>query len=81
MYRLPKIFLVLSFAASAAACGGGNSGFLMPVDTALNPFVAPETDEIIAEEESGEEEYEEYADEEEETPASAPVAPATDVVK
>ncbi|MBL4632561.1 MAG: hypothetical protein JKY56_01740 [Kofleriaceae bacterium] len=81
MYRLPKIFLVLSFAASAAACGGGNSGFLMPTDTALNPFVAPETDELIAEDES-EEEYEEYEDEEEEeTPTPTPTVPTTDVVK
>ncbi len=78
MNRLPKLLLSLFFTAGLLACGGGKSGFLIPTDTALNPFVAPEAGELIADEgadDEEEEEYEDYEDEEGEAqspPASAP---------
>lgn len=82
MNRLPKIFLALSFTLGAAACGGGNSGFLIPADTGLNPYVAPETDELLGGEETGseEEDYEDYEDEEEEGAETAPTTPAAPAV-
>lgn len=65
MSRISNIVLILSFVIGASACGGGWSGYYIPVDTELKPFVAPEADELVddaSEEDEGD--YEDYEDEE-----------------
>jgi hypothetical protein len=76
MNRFTNVLVALTLAAGLAACGGGYSGFLIPIESELNPWVAPEADEL-ADEDEEEEEYEEYVDEEEEDAAPAkPAKPA-----
>ncbi len=80
MNRFASVIAAVSLAASLAACGGGYSGFILPVESELNPWVAPEADEFIAEDVPAEsdEDYEDYEDEEEgdeePAPAAAPAA-------
>ena len=86
MNRFTNVLVALSLAIGLAACGGGYSGFLIPIETDLKPWVAPEADELVAdddeEDEEDEEDYEDYEDEEEATPAAAPAAaPAPAPVK
>ncbi len=79
MNRFANVFVAVSLAVGLAACGGGYSGFIIPVESELNPWVAPEADEFVTEDTAGDsdEDYEDYEDEEEgeEAPA-APAAPA-----
>ncbi len=84
MNRFANAIVALCFAAGLTACGGGYSGFILPVESELNPWVAPATDEILpgedATETSGDDgDYEDYEDEEDggaTAPAVAPPAPA-----
>ena len=74
MNRYSHGLLALCFFAGLTACGGGYSGFVIPVESELKPWVAPEADEILpAEEGSDDEDYEDYEDEEEDE-AVAPAA-------
>ena len=78
MHRFTHVLAPLAFALSLAACGGGNSGYIIPIETELKPWVAPEAEELVAEEDEGEEEeFEDYEDEEEEAEAAPAAAPAT----
>lgn len=84
MHRFTNVLVALSLAAGLAACGGGYSGFIIPVETDLKPWVAPEADELVADDEEEEEDgedYEDYEDEEDATPAAAAPAPAPPAVK
>ena len=86
MHRFTNVLVALSLAIGLAACGGGYSGFLIPIETELKPWVAPEADELVADDDEDEEdgeEYEDYEDEEEDeaTPAAAPAPAATPAVK
>lgn len=74
MNRFTNVLVALTFAAGLTACGGGYSGFIIPIESELKPWVAPEADELVDEDDEEEEEYEEYVDEEEED--AAPVKPA-----
>ena len=78
MKRFTNVLVALTFAAGLTACGGGYSGFLIPIESELKPWVAPEADELVDDDDcEEEEEYEEYVDEEEEEAAPAkPAAPA-----
>ncbi|MCP4445990.1 MAG: hypothetical protein GY811_11685 [Myxococcales bacterium] len=78
MRRFAKVFVALCLTAGLTACGGGYSGFILPVESDLNPWVAPEADELIsdggpAQEDDGD--YEDYEDEEGD--AEAPAATET----
>lgn len=82
MHRFTNVLVALSLAFGLAACGGGYSGFLIPIETKLKPWVAPEADELVADSDDEEavdevdfEDYEDYEDGEENAPAPAP-APA-----
>ncbi len=76
MNRFTNVFIALSLAAGLAACGGGYSGFLIPIESDLKPWVAPEADELVAsDDDDDDEDYEEYEDEEDEDGA-APAKPA-----
>lgn len=79
MHRFTNLFVALFMAAGLAACGGGYSGFIIPVESDLKPWVEPEADEFLGEDEDegddGEEDYEDYEDEEGDEPA-APAKPA-----
>ncbi len=83
MNRLANIFVALCLAAGLTACGGGYSGFIIPVESELNPFVAPEADELVSNDtaEAGDDEdYEDYEDEEggdEPAPTEAPTPAST----
>jgi hypothetical protein len=79
MHRFTNIFVALFLAAGLAACGGGYSGFIIPVESDLKPWVAPEADELVEdgdEDEDDGEDYEDYEDEEGDEPAAAPAKPA-----
>lgn len=80
MHRFTNVLVALSLAVGLAACGGGYSGFVIPIETELKPWVAPEADELVADDDEEDEDegdnYEDYADEEDATPAAKPaVAP------
>jgi hypothetical protein len=79
MNRFTNVLVALSLAIGLAACGGGYSGFVIPIETELKPWVAPEADELVADEDEGEdeeyEEYEDYEDDGETTPAAPAAAP------
>lgn len=87
MHRFTNILVALTLAAGLTACGGGYSGFIIPVESDLKPWVAPEADEFMEEDEDEDdgEDYEDYEDEEDAAPAAAapakPAAPATPAVK
>jgi len=90
MNRFANVVIAVCFAAGLAACGGGYSGFIIPVESELNPWVAPEADEILpasADDDAGEDEgdYEDYEDEEDAdttpAPATAPVESAKPVAQ
>lgn len=75
MNQFTNILIALSFAVGLAACGGGNSGYIIPVESELKPWVAPETDDIIeVEDADDDEDYEDYEDEEDAPAAPAPPA-------
>lgn len=91
MHRLYNVIGALALAALLVACGGGGySGFVIPQETELKPWVAQSEDEIL--ERAGIDniddgagggdfvEYEDYEDESDEEEADAPAplpAPAT----
>ena len=84
MNRLANVFVALCLAAGLTACGGGYSGFIIPIESELNPWVAPEADEFATDtaEAGGDDDYEDYEDEEGgEEPAPAPSVPAQPAVK
>lgn len=73
MHRILSGITIVTLCSLLIACGGGKSAFLVPVDTKLRPWVAPETDELVSSETmSGEEEFEEYEDYEDEEDAVSP---------
>ena len=81
MHRFTNVLIALTLATGLAACGGGYSGFIIPIESELKPWVAPEADELVADEEEEDyEDYEDYEDEEEDeeqkdAPAPVPVKP------
>ncbi len=75
MNRFTKLLVALSMSAGLAACGGGYSGFIIPVESDLKPWVAPEAEDLVAEDDEDEEDFEDYEDEEGDEDA-APAAPA-----
>ncbi len=88
MNRLANGLLALCFVAGLTACGGGLSGFVIPVESELKPWVAPETDELVVPDQAADdddEDYEDYEDEEGDeaaaAPAPVPTTPATPVAK
>lgn len=74
MHQFMNILVALTLAGGLAACGGGYSGYTIPIETELKPWVAPEADELLNEEEEEDQaDYEDYEDEEEdEVTAPAP---------
>ena len=78
MHRFMNLLAALSLVAGLSACGGGYSGFVIPQETKLKPWVVPSADELIPEEEeedSGDDaDSEDYEDEED--AEAAPAAPA-----
>ena len=76
MHRFTNVLVALTLAAGLAACGGGYSGFIIPVESELKPWVAPEADELASDdtEEGDEEDYEDYEDYEDEDDDAEPVA-------
>lgn len=89
MNRFAKAFVALCFSAGLTACGGGYSGYIIPVESELNPWVAQESDEILPQDGSAadadEGDYEDYEDDEGDegavTPAAAPTTPANPAAK
>lgn len=84
MNRFANALFALCFAAGLTACGGGYSGFIIPVESELNPWVAPEADDLVsngADEAAVEDDYEDYEDEEgdddDDDGAAAPAATPT----
>lgn len=45
--NLPQFIVVLTL---GVACGGGRSGYHLPQETALKPFVVPSEEELVPEE-------------------------------
>ena len=88
-----KTLIIGGLFALLTACGGGNSGYVIPQETSLKPWVEPDLSEFDDTETVGAEEledYEDYEDEEEdadgaaeepgaasETPAAKPAANKT----
>lgn len=92
MNRFAKVLVALCFATGLTACGGGGySGFILPQESELKPWVAPEAEDLLpadgsedAGDEGDYEDYEDYEDEEDEdaaAPAAAPSAPAKPAAK
>jgi hypothetical protein len=82
MHRLSNILLALTLAGGLAACGGGYSGFKIPIESELKPWVSPEADELLGEDDDDDEDYEDYVDEEDgDAPAAKPAAPAAPAPK
>jgi hypothetical protein len=78
MNRLANVFVALCLATGLTACGGGYSGFIIPVESELRPWSAPEADELISDgtpEAGDDEDYEDYEDEEGGAPDPAIVPP------
>jgi hypothetical protein len=71
MHRFTNILGGLSLAFLLTACGGGYSGFVIPVETELKPWAVPSEEEILERlgmesDEGTDDAYEEYEDGEEE---------------
>ena len=83
MNRCVRAIALLSMTLAIGACGAPTwSGFYLPVDSDLKPFVAPGADELVVEDaaDSGDEggdyeDYEDYEEEAEEAPAAPTPAP------
>ncbi len=80
MHRFTNLIVALFLAAGLSACGGGYSGFIIPIESDLKPWVEPEAEELLGtdddEDEDDGEDYEDYEDYEDATPAAAAVKPA-----
>lgn len=77
MRRFTNILVALTLATGLAACGGGYSGFVIPVESGLKPWVAPEAEELAsddADDEGDDEDYQDYEDEDDTSAAAKPAA-------
>lgn len=79
MNRLANVFVALCLAAGLTACGGGYSGFIIPVESELKPWAPPEADDLVSDgtpEATDDSDYEDYEDEEDgDAPDSAILPP------
>jgi hypothetical protein len=74
------VILSVGLSFGLAACGGGSSSYRVPVDSELKPFVAPEAEDLVADDgvEDDENDSEDAAESSDKpaTAAPAPAAPA-----